>query len=108
MMDLQWDRDFALEQAGEDEELLAELLELLKDSSLSDLAKIKAGYGKGDAALMGDAAHSIKGAAASLGVEKLREVAYEIEKAGRDGDLAAAFSFLHPLESIIDALASLK
>ncbi len=108
MIDLQWNRDFALEQAGDDEELLAELLDLLMDSSAHDLGKIKKAYEKGDAIMMGEAAHSIKGAAASLGVEKLREVAYEIEKAGREEDLAAAYTFLSSLESIIESLPQLK
>ncbi len=108
MVDLQWDRDFAMEQAGEDEELLAELLVLLCESSASDLAKIKSGYGKGDVKLMGEAAHSIKGAAASLGIEKLRDIASDMEKAGRDDDLVAASSLLSSLEGVLAALPSLK
>ncbi len=108
MVDLQWNRDFALEQAGEDEELLAELLSLLLESTAGDLAKIKGALEKGDAVKMGEAAHSIKGAAASLGVEKLREVAYGLEKAGRENDLDLASSFVSPLESAIAALTTLK
>lgn len=108
MIDLQWNREFALEQSGEDEELLAELLDLLRETSANDLASIKQSYEKGDPEMMGDVAHSIKGAAASLGVEKLRKVASEIEKKGRDGDLAAAFALVPDLESILDALVALK
>ena len=33
MSELIWDREFALEQAGQDEELLAELLQLFNDTS---------------------------------------------------------------------------
>ena len=88
MADLQWDRDFAEEQSGEDAELLAELLTLLKDSSESDLEKINSGMAAADAEAVADAAHSIKGAAASLGVEGLRAEAHDIEKKGRDGRLA--------------------
>ncbi len=108
MGNLNWDREFALEQAGEDEELLAELLALLYESSTSDLAKIKSGREQGDAKLMGDAAHSIKGAAASLGVETLRDVAYDIEKAGRENDLDAASASLPALEALIAEISSLK
>nr|MBF0221090.1 Hpt domain-containing protein [Desulfobulbaceae bacterium] len=85
MADLQWDQSFAFEQSGEDRELLLELLGLLKSSSLSDLEKIKVGLADGDGDAVADAAHSIKGAAASLGVEGLRGVAYDIEKKGRAG-----------------------
>jgi HPt (histidine-containing phosphotransfer) domain-containing protein len=89
MSDLKWDRDFANEQAGEDLELLAELLGLLSESSKSDLQKITEGLAAADADAVADAAHSIKGAAASLGVEGLRAVAHDIEKKGRAGQLGA-------------------
>lgn len=108
MADLQWNRDFAFEQSGEDEELLAELLVLLKESSLADFDKITTAEAGGDATAMGEAAHSIKGAAASLGVERLREVAYELEKAGRTNDLQQALVFVAPLKELIDQLGTLK
>lgn len=87
MNDLIWDKTFANEQAGEDTELLAELLGLLSESSKSDLQKITDGLAAGDAEAVANAAHSIKGAAASLGVEGLRAVAHDIEKNGRAGQL---------------------
>ncbi|MDR9501786.1 MAG: Hpt domain-containing protein [Desulfurivibrionaceae bacterium] len=108
MIDLQWDRDFALEQSGDDQELLAELLALLETSSLQEFARMRMAHEEGDAAKMGEAAHSIKGAAASLGVGKLQEVAWEMEEAGRHGDLAVASSLLSPLERTISALTILK
>ena len=89
MNDLEWDKGFADEQAGGDTELLAELLNLLRTSSLADLEKIKAAIIANDGDAVADAAHSIKGAAASLGVEGLRAVSYEFEKKGRAGDLAS-------------------
>ncbi|MFZ5776109.1 MAG: Hpt domain-containing protein [Thermodesulfobacteriota bacterium] len=88
MTELEWDRVFALEQAGEDEEILAELLTLFRESSLADLNKIKEGIAREDPRGMADAAHSIKGAAASLGIEAIRKVAAEIEQTGRTGQLA--------------------
>lgn len=87
MSDLKWDRSFAFEQSGEDPELLAELLSLLLESSRSDLQKIKDGLAAGNGQAVADAAHSIKGAAASLGFEGLRVAAYEIEKKGRANQL---------------------
>ena len=108
MIDLEWNRNFALEQAGEDEELLSELLILLQESTSGDLAKIKEAQAKGDAKAMGGAAHSIKGAAASLGVEKLRVIAHDLEKAGLGNDIATASSLIPPLEEIVGVLATLK
>jgi len=107
-MSLQWDRNFAFEQSGEDDELLAELLDLLCESSESDLKKIRDAAGAGDAAAIGEAAHSIKGAAASLGLAGLRDVAYDLEKKGNAGDLDGAVSHLPALESMVSELSTLK
>ena len=108
MSDLQWDRAFALEQAGEDEELLRELLDLLVDSSNSDLEKIKAAMDQENPGAMGDAAHSIKGAAASLGILALRDAAYALEKAGRDGKFSLAKDCVPEIEVLVGQLPELS
>lgn len=96
VIELNWDRTFALEQAGDDEELLAELLELLRTSTAADLAKIETAVAAGDGKALADAAHNTKGAAASLGVASLHQVAYELEQAGRQGELELAARQLLP------------
>ncbi|MDA8160615.1 MAG: Hpt domain-containing protein [Desulfobacteraceae bacterium] len=106
MSDLRWNREFALEQTGGDQELLAELLGLLRNSSAGDLQKIEAGLSGGDAAQVAAAAHSIKGAAASLGVEGLRLAAHEIEKQGRENRLAEIDGSV--LRDLVSQLGSLK
>jgi len=107
MNDLHWDKAFANEQAGEDPELLAELLGLLCESSKTDLQKIKDGMAAGDSQAVAEAAHSIKGAAASLGVEGLRVVAYDIEKKGRANQLTAIdLSALSKLVAELETLAA--
>lgn len=104
MDNLDWDREFALEQAGDDEEMLAELLLLFRDSSTNDLARMREALAKNDGPALADAAHSIKGASASLGVEGIRKLAAEIEKAGRQGDLARSETMLARLaEFLLDA-----
>jgi len=107
MGDFSWDRAFALEQASDDEELLLELINLFHDSSASDLAKIKEGADHANPEAMGDASHSIKGAAASLGIESIRVVASELEQAGRSGDLAEAKKLLPDLESLLRQFKSI-
>jgi HPt (histidine-containing phosphotransfer) domain-containing protein len=106
MSELIWDREFALEQAGQDEELLAELLQLFNDTSADDAAKIQAALSAGDAQGMADAAHSIKGAAASLGIEDIRKAAYEIEKSGRNEDIDSASAGLPGLEDLLEQFKS--
>lgn len=106
MAELNWDRAFALEQAGDDEELLDELVDLFHDSSAADLARIKEGAANGDVNAMGDASHSIKGAAASLGIDGIRAIASDIEKAGRAGDLDGANGLVAGLEEMLTRFKS--
>lgn len=107
MTDLQWDRGFALEQAGDDEELLAELLTLLRDSAAGDLKLMQAAAAAGDGRALADAAHNTKGAAASLGIENLRRAAHELEEAGRAGTLARAPELLPRFERLLEQLAEI-
>ena len=47
---------------------------------------------------MGRHAHSIKGASANVCAEALREVASQIETAGKEGDLGPALAHMKELE----------
>lgn len=108
MANLDWDRNFALEQSGDDEEMLAELLVLFRDSSASDLARINDGLAAEDAVAVADAAHSIKGASASLGVEGVRKIAAELEKQGRAGDLSQGKELASQLSVLLKAFDGQK
>ena len=107
MTELDWNKDFALEQAADDAELLAELLEIFKGSSRSDLALIKQGIEGDDAEQVGGAAHSIKGAAASLGINGINYVTKSIEEDCRAGHLDVAKEVFADLESLLDQLEQL-
>lgn len=102
----QWDKNFALEQAGGDEELLQELLDIFKDSSHKDFLSIENGVKNKDMQLVCGAAHSIKGAAASLGMEAIRDVAYAIEKDCRAGSLNTAFAQKEELGELLQYIYS--
>jgi histidine phosphotransfer protein HptB len=104
MSDLRWNKDFALEQAAEDEELLQELITIFKESSTSDFANLKRGISKGDAAMCRASAHSIKGAAASLGFEGVREVTEAMEVDSREGSLTVSTELLPKLEELLALL----
>lgn len=104
MNDLRWNRDFALEQAADDEELLEELITIFKESSASDFANLKQGISEGDADMSRASAHSIKGAAASLGFEGVREVTEVMEADCRNGSLTVSTELLPKLEHLIDLL----
>ncbi|MCB2214668.1 Hpt domain-containing protein [Desulfofustis glycolicus] len=98
MMNFNWNKEFALQQAADDADLLQELLELFKGSCANDITLIERGLENNDAEQVRAAAHSIKGAAASLGMHGIRDVALSIETAARANDLAAAQEHLSVLE----------
>lgn len=98
---LEWDKQFALEQAAEDAELLQELIDIFKDSFAADMKLLKEGLSEeGGAVKVCRAAHSIKGAAASLGIKGIQRVALVIEEDSRSGSLLLAKENLHCLETM--------
>ncbi len=107
MSDLRWNKEFALEQAADDEELLQELIEIFKESSTSDLANLQQSIEKGDAAMARAHSHSIKGAAASLGMDGIRELTELMENDCRNGSLTVAVEVLPQLEKLIAQLQEL-
>jgi CheY-like chemotaxis protein/HPt (histidine-containing phosphotransfer) domain-containing protein len=70
-----------------DEELIVEVLSLFLEDTPGRIETLKAKVADGDAAAAGEQAHAIKGAAAGVGGEVFRTIAFELEKAGKAGDL---------------------
>lgn len=98
---LEWDKAFALEQAAEDAELLQELIVIFKDSFTSDMQLLSQGVNEeGGASKVCRAAHSIKGAAASLGIKGIQRLALAIEEDSRTGSLSVAKANLASLEAM--------
>jgi len=104
---LRWDRTFALEQAADDKELLRELIEIFKDSCVADFNTITQGITNKDAEAVCAAAHSIKGAAASLGIESIRDVSSAIEIDSRDNSLEVAESRVGELDELLQLVQKL-
>jgi len=107
MADLQWNKAFALEQTAGDEELLEELLVIFKDSSVSDLEQLQQAVAMNDAAGVMRAAHSLKGAAATLGIEGIRQVSMAMENDGRNNSVTVARENLNTLIELLDQLKML-
>ena len=104
MTDLRWNKAFALEQTGGDEELLEELLVLFRDSSVSDYAQLQQAVAANDAAGAMRAAHSLKGAAASLGIEGIRQLALDMEADARNNSVAVARAHLTAMGDLLEQL----
>jgi PAS domain S-box-containing protein len=89
-----FDRAAFLERVLGDEELVREVTEMFLADLPVQLERLAEVVGLGDCPLAGQVAHGIKGAAANVGGEALREVAFEMEKAGKAGDLVALKALL--------------
>jgi len=107
MTALNWDKEFAMEQAADDAELLGELLEIFKDSLKSDIGLIEAGIDEKDVAKISGAAHSIKGAASSLGIQGINDVALLVETDSREGGLGVAEEQIAVLKDLLVQLLAL-
>jgi HPt (histidine-containing phosphotransfer) domain-containing protein len=90
-----------------DEEEYRAILELFVDASRSDLAAIKAAVAIGDAQSASRAAHSLKGAAANLGLSEMSSTAHEIEEKSRDSRLHEAHEAVLSLERHLIAVERL-
>ena len=108
MKKLKWNKEFALDQAADDLDLLRELIEIFKGSCGNDVAEIERGLDTLDTALVSGAAHSIKGAAASLGIEAMRDIALSIETDSRSGSLAVAAEKIDELKELYGALMEMQ
>lgn len=107
MSTLKWDKEFAMEQTADDKELLQELLAIFKDSLQSDILLIAQGLEEGSGAKICSAAHSIKGASASLGILGIKEIALSIEEESRAGNLEAARLRLPELQALLHQVQNL-
>ena len=94
-----FDRDNLISRLMDDEELAREVVALFLADTPNLIGELQAFLAAGDAASAERHAHSIKGSASNVGGESLRAEAYEIEKAVKVGDLAAALARLPALEA---------
>jgi PAS domain S-box-containing protein len=93
-----FDRAGLLERMSGDEELATEILDVFFGDFPRQIQVLKEYLAAGDTAGAGLQAHSIKGAAANIGGERLRKVALEMEKAADGGELGAAAARMASLE----------
>lgn len=98
---LKWNKEFALEQAADDLELLEELLDIFKTSLASDIELIANALDHSDTSLAAGAAHSIKGASSSLGIDGITEIAKSIEEDCKNGGLEQVKTLLPQLRQML-------
>ena len=87
-----------LENFGGDRELLIEAMNLFLKSVRSQIGILRQGISNGDADIVRNEAHSIRGGAASLTANDLLKVALELENNGKTGNLEKSMVMLERLE----------
>jgi HPt (histidine-containing phosphotransfer) domain-containing protein len=80
-----FDSATALHLVGGNRELVVRLVNLFLEQLDTSVAAITAALQAGDAAAQKLAAHALKGSAAVIGAQRLRELAARLEREGRDG-----------------------
>jgi HPt (histidine-containing phosphotransfer) domain-containing protein len=100
------DQSRLLTEFGDDPEILGELRDLFLAHLPPLLEEIRSAYAAGDAAVLGKTAHSLKGAGATYGAERLALVCKHLEMMGKGGRLEGADSVIVQLEAELDQLTT--
>ena len=94
-----WDRVALFNRLMGDNELTIKVTEGFLDDIPRQIQALRELLEMGDVSGCGRQSHSIKGASASIGAERLQVVACEMEKAGDAGDLGAVSQHMAELEA---------
>jgi len=94
-----FDRADFLSRLMGDEELVREIIAMFLEDMPGELKILKGFVENGRAHEAGAQAHKIKGAAANVAGEALREIAHAMEQAGKAGDMEALGKWMPELET---------
>lgn len=75
------DRSVLMESLGDDKDLIKEILELFKDTTLEIVESLEKAANEGDFEAVKRSAHSLKGSAGNIGAKALHEAMRNIEAA---------------------------
>lgn len=106
MSTMVFDYDDFMDRVEHDKELAVDLVEIFLEDAPDRVRAISDAIESGDPDAINRAAHALKGAAANLSAHYLRNLAYRIETAARQGDMEAAKSLFLELETAYVTLTS--
>ncbi|MBC8199751.1 MAG: Hpt domain-containing protein [Desulfobacterales bacterium] len=97
-----FDRDYALEVTDGDTEFLKELADLFNADYPQKLAEISRAIEEKDFKAIDKTAHSLKGASGNLGLTRVYELAFEIEKMGKAENIEGIDKIYQELEKELE------
>jgi CheY-like chemotaxis protein/HPt (histidine-containing phosphotransfer) domain-containing protein len=92
------------EIAGDDEGFARELVTLFLEDAAIHLNTLTAAIERGEAEVVGEIAHTLKGSASNVGAEPIRGLAYEMEQHGRNRELSGVESVLAAMRRELERL----
>lgn len=98
------DREGALARIGGDVELLREIAGVFLQEYRNIISEINIALKDGNTAALERNAHTLKGSVATFGTGPVFELAFELERIGRGGDLDGARSVLARLNAGLEQL----
>ncbi len=98
-----FDRDGVLDRLMGGEALAAKVTTVFINTFPDLMTELRRALDAGDAGIAQRQAHSIKGAAASVGADALSALAHEMEMAAKEGKLETVRTQLTPLQTAFDA-----
>ena len=91
---------------GLEEEEYLELLELFVETTASNLDRLQSGITEGDSGEVSEAAHTIKGSSANLGLMDIAESAKGIEERARQNNLEGAADAVETIRGACEQLVT--
>ena len=99
-----FDKNSYLDRLLGDEDLATEIIKGFIEDSLRQIWILKEAFDNRNANVIHFQAHSLKGAAANISATALKELAYQIEIAGKTGDMIKAASLIPKLDIQFEVL----
>ena len=81
-----------------DTDMLKEIIDIFLETSSSDVQELQKAVSFGNSELAEQKAHRLKGAAANIGAETTRKIAFEIEQSAKTGDCGKLNHLFEKLE----------
>jgi len=100
------DQEAHLERVAGDPEFLATMVDVFVADAPTRLDAIRVGLKQSDAHVVERAAHSLKGALATMAADQAAHEAYRLEQLGRSGTLDGAAAILQALEQQVAAVTT--
>lgn len=101
-----FDETELLERVDSDVAFLGDTVQMLESDGRALMGHVKEAIVAGDAAAVGRSAHALKGMISNFCAAGVQQLAFDIERMGKSGELASAPAAAATLETALEALIS--